>query len=109
MSSFKFGQIEVAYKDFYKQGQITDILTINANKVILSDNMPCNNGNDWWHIVGNQVDGETIIPLFIKMPKNIFSFGVSQYDKNSTYKMSFNISEASGWVLQYRKISNEVE
>ena len=26
-----------------------------------------------------------IIPLFIKTPKNIFSYGVSQHDKNSTY------------------------
>ena len=32
------------------------------------------------NIVGYQVDGETIIPLFIKKPKNIFIYGVSQYD-----------------------------
>ena len=34
------------------------------------------------------------MPLFIKAPKNIFSHGVSQYDKNSAYTMSFNVSEA---------------
>ena len=33
MSSFKSGQIEIASKDFYKQRQTTDILTINGNKV----------------------------------------------------------------------------
>ena len=60
-------------------------------------------------MVGNQVDGETIIPLFIKTPKNIFSYGVSQYDKNSAYTMSFNVSEEKEWVSQYKKIWNEVE
>ena len=53
--------------------------------------------------------GETIIPLFIKTPKNIFSYGVSQYDKNSTYTMSFNVFEAKDWVSQYKKTWNEVE
>ena len=106
---FKFGQIEVASKDFHKQRQITDIFTIGVNKVVLSDKVPCNNGKDWCYILGYEVDGETNIPLFIKTPKNIFSYGVSQYDKKSSFAMSFNISEAAEWVLQYRKICKEVE
>ena len=69
MSSFKFGQTEVASKDFYKQRQITDKLTIDVTRIMLSDKVPCNNGKDWRYIVGYQVDGKTIIPLFIKMPK----------------------------------------
>ena len=106
---FKFAQIEVASKDFHKQRRITGIFTVDVNKVVLSDKVPCSNGKDWRYVVGYQVDGETVIPLFIKTPKNIFSYGVSQYDKNSSYTMSFNISEAAEWVLQYRKIWNEVE
>ena len=106
---FKFGQIGVASKDFHKQRRITDIFTIDVNKVVLSDKVPCNNGKDWRHIAGYQVDGETIIPLFIKTPKNVFSFRVSQYDKNSSCTMSFNVSEAAEWVLQYRNMWNEVE
>ena len=86
---FKFGLIEVVSKDFHKQRQMTNIFTIVVNKVVLSDKIPCNNGKDWWYIVGYQVNGETIIPLFIKKPKIIFSYGVSQYDKNSAYTMSF--------------------
>ena len=101
---FKFGQREVASKNFYRQRQITDIFTINVDKVVLSDKVPCNNGKDWHYILGYQVDGETIIPLFIKMPKNIFSYGESQYDKNSSYTMSFNISEAPERGLQYKPI-----
>ena len=106
---FKFGQKEVASKDFYRQRQITDIITIDINKVVVSDKVPCNNGKDWRYIAGYKVDGETIIPLFIKTPKNIFIYGVSQHDKNSAYKMSFIVSEVPGWVLQYRNIWNEVK
>ena len=60
MSSFKFDQKEGAYKDFHKQRQITDLFTIDVNKVVLSDKVPCNNGKDWQYIVGYQVDKETI-------------------------------------------------
>ena len=104
----KLGQKEVTDKDFYGQTQITDIFTIDLNKVVVSDKVPCNNGKDCRYIVGYQVDGG-LIPLFIKTPKNIFSYGVSQYDKNSAYTMSFNVSEEKEWVSQYKKIWNEVE
>ena len=67
-----------------------------------------NNGKDCRYIVGYQ-DDETLIPLFIKTPKNVFSHGVPQYHKNSTYTMSFNVSEEKEWVLQYRNIWNEVQ
>ena len=82
---------------------------INVNKVVLSDKVPCNNGKDWRYILGYQVDGETIIPLLIKTPKNIFTYGVSQYDKNSAYTMLLNVSEGREWVFQHRIIWNEVE
>ena len=101
---FKFDQREFAPKDFHKQRQINDIFTINVNKVVLSGKVPCNNGKDWRNIVGYQVDGETIIPLFIL----IFSYGVSQYDKNFAYTMIFNVSEAKEWVLQCRNIWKEL-
>ena len=34
---------------------------------------------------------------------------MSQYDKNSAYTMSFNVSEEKEWMSQYKKIWNEVE
>ena len=104
----KFGQKEVTTKDFFGQREITDIFTIDVNKVVVSDKVPCNNGKDCRYIVGYQVDGG-LIPLFIKTPKNIFSYGVSQYDKNSAYTMSFNVSEEKAWKTQYEKIWEEVE
>ena len=99
---------EVVDKGFYRQRQIIDIFTIDINNVVVSDKVSCNNGKDCRYIVGYQVDG-ALIPLFIKTPKNIFSYGVSQYDKNSAYTMSFNVSEEKEWVSQYKKIWNEVE
>ena len=104
----KFGQKEVTTKDFCGQRQITDIFTMDVNKLVVSDKVPCNNGKDCRFIVGYQVD-ELLIPLFIKTPKNVFIHGVSQYDKNSPYKMSFNVSEEKEWVSQYKKIWNEIK
>ena len=104
----KFGQKEVKTKDFYGQRQITDIFTINVSKLVVSDKVSCNNGKDYRYIVGYQVDG-ALTQLFIKTPRNIFSYCVSQYNKNSAYTMSFNVSEEKEWVSQYKKIWNEVE
>ena len=66
---------------------------IDVNKVVLSNDVSCNNEKDKRYLVGYQVDGETIILLFVKTPKNLFSCGVLQYNKNSAYTMSFNVSE----------------
>ena len=59
---------------------------------MISDKVPCNNGKDYRYIVGCEVDG-ALIPLLIKTPRDIFGYGVSQYDENSAYTMSFNVSE----------------
>ena len=104
----KFAQKEVTNKDFHGQRQITAIFTIDMNKFVISDKVPFNSGKDCPYIVGYQADG-ALIPLFIKTPKNVFSYGVSQCNKNSVYTMSFNVFEEKEWVLQYRNIWNEVE
>ena len=71
MSSFKFGQKEIASKDFNKQRRVSDILTIDINKAVLSDKVTFNNVKDWWHIAGYQVEGETIKPLFSRHARNM--------------------------------------
>ena len=93
MSSFKFGVKEIASKDIHKQTQLTDILIVNGKKFVLSYRVSCNNGKDWWYIVDYEKDGET--------NQKIISCNISQYDKNSAYTISFNVSEAQKWVLQY--------
>ena len=69
-----------------------------------SDKVSCNNGKDWPYIVGYQVEGKTIIPLIIKTPKNIFSYGLSQYDKNSASTISFNVSKHLGGCFSIEKL-----
>lgn len=100
MSPFKFGQIEVASKYFHNK-KVTDRFTIAVNKVVHADRVSCNNGKDWCYIVGYKEDRETTIPLFMKTPKNIFSYDVFQYDKNTAQIMSFNVFEVKVWVLHY--------
>ena len=58
----KLGQKEVTTKDFYEQRQITDIFTIDINKVVVSDKVPCNHGKDCRYIMSYQVDG-AVLPL----------------------------------------------
>ena len=105
---FKFGQKEVTNKDFYGQIQIPYLFTIDVNKVVVYDQVPCNSGKDCGYTVGYQTN-EVLIPLFTKTPKNIFSYGVSQYDKTSDYTMSFNVSEEKERASQYKSIWNTVE
>ena len=69
---------------------------IDVNNVVVSDKMSCNNGKDCCYIVSSI--------LFIKTPRNIFSYGVSQYDKDSAYTNSFNVFGATEWVSQYKRI-----
>ena len=104
----KFGQKEVTTKDVYGQRQITDIFTIDVNKLVISDKVSCNHGKYWGYIVGYQVE-EVLIPLFIKTPKNVFSHCVLIYDKYSAYTKLFNVSVEKEWTSQYKMIWNEVE
>ena len=46
----KFGQKAVTNKDCYGQRQITDIFTIDVNRLVISDKMPCNKGKDCRYI-----------------------------------------------------------
>ena len=69
----KLCQKEVKNKDLSGQRQITDTFTIDVNKVVTSDKMTCNNGEDYRYNVGYQAK-EALIPLFMKRPKDIFSY-----------------------------------
>ena len=42
--SFKFGQVSVSSKDFYKRKQFTDLFSLDYDKVVVSDPIQCNNG-----------------------------------------------------------------
>ena len=55
--------------------EITDIFSIDVNRVVVSDKVPCNDGKECRYIVGYQVDG-ALIPLFIKTLRDILSYSV---------------------------------
>ena len=54
---FKFAQKDVTTKDFYEQRKKTDILTMDVNKLEISDKVSCNNGKDCRYVVVYKVDG----------------------------------------------------
>ena len=58
---FKFGQKEVTIKDFYGQRQISDMFTIDVNKVVIHDKVPCNNEKGHRYIVRYQVDESMLL------------------------------------------------
>ena len=66
IKTLKFDQEEVTTKGFYGQRKVTDLFTIDANKLVVSDKVSCNNGKGCRYIVGYQVDG-ALIPLFIRV------------------------------------------
>ena len=104
MFNFKFGEIEIVSKDFHKQRQINDIVTINVNKVVVSDKVSCNKNQDWWYIVDYQVDVKRVIPLFTKTLKDIFSYGVSQYCNNPLIQRHLKFLRSRRVPPQYRNI-----
>ena len=59
-------------------------------------------------MVGYKID-EKIVALRVKTPKNIFSFGVSQYNTGSPWNMGFYLEGHEGWLEKYRNIWVAVE
>ena len=106
--SFKFGQVSVSSKDFYKGKQVTDLFSIDYDKVVVSDLIQSNNGKDKRYVIGYETSNG-IIPLYIKTPKNVFSNGVTQYNENSAYTMSFDLDGHKDWFEKYELVWNKVE
>ena len=104
----QFGQKSVENKDFYRTKRISDISTLDHDKIVVSKSIPCNNGKDQRYEVGYE-DGDKIVPLYIKTPPKVFSYGVSQYSKKSAWTMGFNLEDHEEWVKDYRKIWKAVK
>ena len=104
--SFKFGQVNASSKDFYKRKQITDVFSLDYDKVIVSDPIQC--GKDKRYIIGYETRNG-IIPLYIKTPKNVFSNGVRQYSENLAYTMGSDLDGHRDWLEKYELVWNKVE
>ena len=60
--SFKFGQVNVSSKDFYKRKQFTDLFSLDYDKVVVSDPIQCNDGKDKRYVIGY----ETMVSFLCK-------------------------------------------
>ena len=108
VSAYKFGQAEVKATMFNTTYELTDIYSINLNKIRVSNIIECGK-HDAKYIVGYEKEPCNIIPLHIKTPKKCYSNGVSRYNEKSSWKMGFNVSEDDEWVKKYVAIWAKVE
>ena len=106
MSFYKFGQVTISSKEFY-EAVVIDIKTLNIANIVVSDPIT-DNKKGKRYIIGYNIDGK-IVALRIKTPKNVYSYGVSQYSETSKWCMSFNLEAHNEWVVKYRKIWEAVE
>ena len=94
MSFYKFGQVTVSSKPFYEAIDI-DIKTLNVDNILVSDPI-IDNKKGKRYIIGYNIEGK-IVALRIKTPKNVYSYGVSQYSETSKWCMSFNLEGHDEW------------
>ena len=106
--TFQFGNICIASKDFHSAYQVTDIFSIDLEKIVITKGISANK-HDMRYIIGYKVEPSKVIPLYVKTPKNCYSNGVSRYNDNSPWKMGFNVSEDPAWVKQYEAIWDRIE
>ena len=98
MSSYKFGQVIVSSKPFYEAIDI-DIKTLNVDKIVVSD--PVTNDKKGKRYINGYNIEDKIVALRIKTPKNVYSYGVSQYSEPSKWCMSFNLEGYDEWIEKY--------
>ena len=106
MSFYKFGQVTISSKEFY-EAVVIDIKTLNIANIVVSDPIT-DNKKGKRYIIGYNIDGK-IVALRIKTPKNVYSYGVSQYSETSKWCMSFNLEGHNEWIVKYKKIWEAVE
>ena len=100
MSSYKFGKVIVSSKPFYEAIDI-DIKTLNVDNIVVSDHI-IDNKKGKRYIIGYNIEGE-IVALRIKTPKNVYSYGVSQYSETLKWCMSLNLEGHDEWIEKYKK------
>ena len=72
MFVLQFGQKSVEGKDFYNIKRISNISTLEHDKIVVSKSIPCKSGKEQRYEVGYK-DDEKIVPLYIKTPQKVFS------------------------------------
>ena len=71
--------MNIASKEFHKHTELTETLMMYVNKVIMSDGVPDSEDKSYWYVMGQNGDWEKTIPLYPKIPKEIFNYSIWQY------------------------------
>ncbi|WP_215897620.1 hypothetical protein, partial [Acinetobacter baumannii] len=100
----KFGKVQVASKDFHSFYEVTN--SIDFSRIRVSEGVVANKA-DTRYTIGYEKECGSIVPLYIKTPKNCRSSGVSRYNENSAWKMGFKIEDSS-WLKTYEMIWKRV-
>ena len=103
---YKFGQIEIASKDFNSEYKLTNI--VDLEKIRVSEGVVANK-HDTRYTIGYEIESGQIVPLYIKTPKDCVSSGVSQYNESSPWKMGFNVGGDEVWTQQYEAVLRKIE
>ena len=98
---YKFGQIEIESKKFNSKYQVQK--DVDLEKIRISEGVVANK-HDMRYTIGYERELGTIVPLYIKTPKDCLSSGVSRYNEASPWKMGFNVSGDEVFTEQYKGI-----
>ena len=109
-ASYIFDGSDIDVKSFSTIYELTNIFDIDLDRLILSAPVICNKNNEQYVTVhiGYKKMYDNIVPLYVKLPINCYSNGVSQYNQNSTWKMGLDISNDKEWMEMYKVIWKEV-
>ena len=103
---YKFGQIEIASKDFNSVYQIAN--DADCEKIRVSEGVVANK-HDTRYTIGYEIEPGKIVPLCIKTPKDGLSSGVTSYSESYPWKMGFNVGGDEAWVRRYEAVWKKVE
>ena len=103
---YKFGQIKISRKEF--NGVYEVITDIELDKIRISEGNLANQ-HDTRYTIGYETEPGKVIPLYIKTPKKCHSSGCQKYDKNSAWKMGFDVSDDERWIIKFKAICDKIE
>ena len=108
MDSYIFDGRDINVKSFNAVYELTDIIYIDLDRVILSDPVICNKNDEWYVNDYKRIYGN-IVPLYVKSPIDCYSNGFSRYNESSTWKIGLDISGNNEWMEMYKLVWEKTE
>ena len=102
---FKFGQIEIASKEFNSVYHIAN--DVDCEKILESEGVVANK-HDIRYTIGYEVEPGKVVPLYIKTPKCCLSSGVTRNNESSPWEIGFNVEGDEAWMRQCEAVWKKV-